>query len=84
MAHQLVLEKMLPREEDKQYPICLDGEGNCPLEECGGYMLRMSARSLLPKKAKERLMDKKPVKLIGGSMKRFPELPCYIHNIHDF
>lgn len=34
--HLLVLEKVLPKEPQKQYPICLAGEMACPPEECGG------------------------------------------------
>jgi pRiA4b ORF-3-like protein len=34
--HELVLEKMLPREEGVLYPRCLEGERHCPPEDCGG------------------------------------------------
>ncbi|MFH1825367.1 MAG: plasmid pRiA4b ORF-3 family protein [Candidatus Firestonebacteria bacterium] len=34
--HEILLEKILPFEKDKRYPICLDGKRNCPPEDCGG------------------------------------------------
>ncbi len=34
--HQLTVEKRLPLEEGKQYPVCLTGKRACPPEDCGG------------------------------------------------
>jgi len=34
--HQLLVEDILEREPDKQYPICLEGENSCPHEDSGG------------------------------------------------
>ena len=34
--HALKLEKMVPREKDILYPICINGERSCPPEDCGG------------------------------------------------
>lgn len=34
--HWIVLEKILPREEGVQYPLCLAGKRQCPPEDCGG------------------------------------------------
>jgi hypothetical protein len=34
--HELLIEKMLPLEEGKRYPICLTGKRACPPEDCGG------------------------------------------------
>ncbi|MBI5184265.1 MAG: plasmid pRiA4b ORF-3 family protein [Nitrospinae bacterium] len=34
--HIVVVEKILPKEENKDYPICLDGALSCPPEDCGG------------------------------------------------
>lgn len=34
--HEILVEKILPREEGKQYPVCLAGKRACPPEDCGG------------------------------------------------
>ncbi len=34
--HELLLEGILLREKGQTYPRCLDGEGACPPEDCGG------------------------------------------------
>jgi hypothetical protein len=34
--HELLIEKILPREEGKHYPLCLTGKRACPPEDCGG------------------------------------------------
>ncbi len=34
--HKILIEKILPLEPDKQYPICLKGKRACPPEDCGG------------------------------------------------
>jgi hypothetical protein len=33
--HEIILEKILPIEENVKYPICLKGKRNCPPEDCG-------------------------------------------------
>jgi len=35
--HTIKLEKILPREEAAEYPICLEGKRACPPEDCGGF-----------------------------------------------
>jgi hypothetical protein len=34
--HELLVEKILPQEEGKRYPLCLTGKRVCPPEDCGG------------------------------------------------
>ena len=34
--HELLVEKILPLEEGKRYPVCLTGKRACPPEDCGG------------------------------------------------
>ena len=36
--HKVVLEKILPVEKDRNYPICLNGKRACPPEDCGGVV----------------------------------------------
>ena len=39
--HDIILEKIMPRDKSVEYPICLAGKRNCPPEDCGsvfGYM----------------------------------------------
>lgn len=34
--HDILLEKILPRDKDMEYPVCLAGKRMCPPEDCGG------------------------------------------------
>lgn len=34
--HQIVVEKIVPREEGQRYPVCVAGKRSCPPEDCGG------------------------------------------------
>ena len=34
--HDVTVEKILPAEKGRQYPVCLAGERACPPEDCGG------------------------------------------------
>ena len=34
--HNIILEKILPIDNNLKYPICLTGKMNCPPEDCGG------------------------------------------------
>ncbi len=34
--HELLVEKVLPSEAGKRYPVCLTGKRACPPEDCGG------------------------------------------------
>jgi len=35
-VHKIVLEKILPHQNDKQLPLCIKGKRACPPEDCGG------------------------------------------------
>jgi hypothetical protein len=34
--HEIILEKILPEDNEIKYPVCIDGARNCPPEDCGG------------------------------------------------
>ncbi|MCG2711387.1 MAG: hypothetical protein L6416_03575, partial [Candidatus Omnitrophica bacterium] len=34
--HEIIVEKILPLEKGKYYPVCVDGARACPPEDCGG------------------------------------------------
>jgi hypothetical protein len=34
--HEIILEKILPKENNLTYPLCIKGERACPPEDCGG------------------------------------------------
>ncbi len=34
--HDIRLEQVLPLDLRKRYPVCTDGDGGCPPEDCGG------------------------------------------------
>jgi hypothetical protein len=34
--HSIIVEKVLPRERGRKYPVCLAGRRACPPEDCGG------------------------------------------------
>ncbi len=45
--HDIRLEQVLPLDPRKRYPVCTDGDGDCPPEDCGGpwgYRELMAAR----------------------------------------
>jgi hypothetical protein len=35
-THQIVVEKIVPKEIGKHYPVCVAGKRSCPPEDCGG------------------------------------------------
>ncbi len=49
-CHDIRLEGVFPRDPRKNYPVCIDGAGDCPPEDCGGpwgYGTLMDERSSL-------------------------------------
>ncbi len=49
--HDLRLEQVLPLDPKRQYPVCTDGDGDCPPEDCGGpwgYRNLIAARCSWP------------------------------------
>ena len=34
--HELLVEKIMPEEKGKRYPVCIAGKRSCPPEDCGG------------------------------------------------
>jgi hypothetical protein len=45
--HEIVVEHVLDAEADARYPTCIDGEGRCPPEDCGGTWGYASLRETL-------------------------------------
>lgn len=45
--HEIVVEEELTATEDGHYPSCLDGEGACPPEDCGGWLGYERLRAIL-------------------------------------
>ena len=35
-THEILLEKILPKDSNKIYPLCITGKRNGPIEDCGG------------------------------------------------
>lgn len=55
--HDIVLEKKLPFDENIIYPLCVEGEMNCPPEDCGGIMGYVSMLEILNQPDHEEYMD---------------------------
>jgi hypothetical protein len=47
--HDITLEKILPIDEKKKYPICVAGKMNCPPEDCGGIWGYLNMLKILKK-----------------------------------
>lgn len=45
--HDIVLEEILPRQKNTEYPICISGENACPPEDCGGVMGYMNMLDII-------------------------------------
>ena len=51
--HDILLEKILPKEKDAFYPVCLAGKRNCPPEDCGGVPGYMDLLDIISNPARE-------------------------------
>jgi len=59
--HKIRLEKILPKEEGIDYPICVKGKRVCPLEDCGGvfvYAIILEALKNLDTKKREEILER--------------------------
>lgn len=45
--HEILLERILLEEEGVKYPICVDGERTCPLENIGGVVIYRAVLNIL-------------------------------------
>jgi len=45
--HDIVVEKILPRDPEAMYPLCVAGKGACPPEDCGGVYGYMNLVAIL-------------------------------------
>jgi hypothetical protein len=57
--HDIVVEKILPTDPDGVYPICVAGERNGPLEDCGGIWGYESLLAILADPSHEEYKDMK-------------------------
>ncbi len=57
--HKVQLEKILPRERDVKYPICLSGKRACPPEDCGGVLGYYELLEIIKNPADERYEEMK-------------------------
>jgi hypothetical protein len=65
--HEVVLEKIIPRQKGMSYPICIDGKLACPPEDCesipGYYHCIETIRNREDKELLEWIGDWKPDRL---------------------
>lgn len=55
--HDIVVEKFLPRDSAKAYPLCIAGRGDCPEEDSGGVYRNMTRRMAVLQLFKARRAD---------------------------
>lgn len=55
--HTVTVEKVLPREAGRRYPVCLAGSRNCPPEDCGGIYGYMDMLKILANPKHEQYED---------------------------
>jgi hypothetical protein len=62
--HEIRLEKILPKDSTRKYPLCIAGEFACPPEDCGGipgyYNCIKASRSKRSSELKEWFGDWNP------------------------
>ena len=56
-THSIVLEKILPIDKKKKYPICVTGKMSCPPEDCGGIWGYMDMVDILKQPKHEEYED---------------------------
>lgn len=62
--HEIIVEKLVPLENDVPYPVCMAGKMNCPPEDCGGIPGYYHLVEIMKnKKHKER---KEMIEWLGG------------------
>ncbi|NLF42957.1 MAG: plasmid pRiA4b ORF-3 family protein, partial [Bacteroidales bacterium] len=55
--HDIILEKILPVDNNIKYPVCLTGKMNCPPEDCGGAYGYANLREILKQPDHEEYND---------------------------
>jgi len=63
--HDLVLEKVLPVDENVSYPVCLEGARACPPEDCGGVPGYQELLDIIADPASEGYAE--VIRWLGGS-----------------
>ena len=63
--HKILVEKFLPRDSSKKYPVCIDGKLNCPPEDCAGVGGFYRLLAIL--KDKKHPEHKEMLEWLGGS-----------------
>lgn len=55
--HEVLLEKILPKETSVKYPVCLDGRLSCPPEDCGSTLGYYDCIQALKDRKNKELLD---------------------------
>lgn len=63
--HELVLEKVLPVDENARYPVCLEGARACPPEDCGGVLGYQELLKVIADPANEN--HEETIRWLGGA-----------------
>ncbi|HZJ35808.1 MAG TPA: plasmid pRiA4b ORF-3 family protein, partial [Gillisia sp.] len=73
-----VIEKTMPLEQDKYYPVCLKGKLNCPPEDCGGLYGYYNLLEIISNKKHPE--HKEMIEWIGG---RFDPNEFEVDDVND-